>query len=36
MCSTKICKRCNKEQSIDNFYKVPSMKDGHDNTCKEA
>lgn len=34
MCSTKICKRCNKEQSIDNFYKVPSMKDGHDNTCK--
>lgn len=30
MCSTKICKRCNKEQSIDNFYKVPSMKDGHD------
>ena len=34
MCNTKICKRCNKEQSIDNFYKVPSMKDGHDNTCK--
>lgn len=34
MCNTKICKRCSKEQSIDNFYKVPSMKDGHDNTCK--
>lgn len=34
MCNTKICKRCNKEQPIDNFYKVPSMKDGHDNTCK--
>lgn len=29
MCNTKICKRCSKEQSIDNFYKVPSMKDGH-------
>lgn len=25
MCNTKICKRCNKEQSIDNFYKVPSI-----------
>jgi hypothetical protein len=34
MCNTKICKRCGEEQSIDNFYKVPSMKDGHDNTCK--
>lgn len=36
MCELKTCKRCGKEQSIDNFYKVPSMKDGHDNTCKDC
>lgn len=32
----KICKLCKRELDIDHFYKVPSMKDGHDNTCKDC
>lgn len=30
----KICKKCNKEQPIDNFHKGARMKDGYLNICK--
>ena len=32
----KICFKCGRELSIDNFYKHPSMKDGHLNKCIEC
>jgi hypothetical protein len=31
---TKVCKLCKEELSIDNFWKNPSVKDGHFNKCK--
>lgn len=31
---TKICKRCNKELTLDKFYKHPGYKDGLCNKCK--
>ena len=33
---TKICSRCKKEFSIDNFYKNKSKKDGHNCYCKDC
>ena len=33
---TKICKRCHRELPISEFYDVPSMKSGKDNTCKNC
>jgi hypothetical protein len=33
---TKICRRCNKEKPIDDFYKHSEMSDGHLNICKEC
>lgn len=31
----KVCFKCGKIKSIDEFYKHPKMKDGHFNKCKE-
>ena len=36
MLKTKICKQCNKEKDIDNFYKDKNVKDGYRNKCKEC
>lgn len=33
---TKVCKRCGNELPISEFYDVPSMKEGKDNTCKNC
>lgn len=33
---TKICKNCNQELPLDEFYIVPSMKAKRDNTCKNC
>lgn len=33
---TKVCKLCKEELSIDNFWKNPSIKDGHFNKCKKC
>ena len=33
---TKTCKLCKEELSIDNFWKNPSIKDGHFNKCKSC
>lgn len=33
---TKICGKCGKELSIDNFYKDKSTKDGLHNYCKDC
>lgn len=33
---TKTCFKCNKEKSIDDFYKHSRMKDGHLNKCKSC
>ena len=30
----KICKRCEIEKSLDDFYKHSGMSDGHLNICK--
>lgn len=32
----KVCFKCGKIKSIDEFYKHPKMKDGHFNKCKEC
>lgn len=32
----KVCKRCGKELPISEFYDVPSMSSGKDNTCKNC
>lgn len=34
-CNMKICKKCNKEKSLDDFYK-DITKDGHKNICKQC
>ena len=34
MKDTKICKKCNKELSFDNFWKQPNNKDGYFGKCK--
>lgn len=33
---TKVCKRCGKELPLSEFYDVPSMTSGKDNTCKNC
>lgn len=32
----KICKKCNKKLSYDNFTKSKNVKDGYENTCKQC
>lgn len=32
----KECKKCGKEKALDEFYKHPKSKDGHDSKCKEC
>ena len=32
----KVCNYCEKEKSLDQFYKHSGMKDGYLNTCKEC
>jgi hypothetical protein len=32
----KTCKRCNQIKPLSDFYKHPSMTDGHDSKCKEC
>lgn len=32
----KVCFKCGKIKSIDEFYKHPKMKDGHFNKCKSC
>ena len=32
----KICNKCNAAQTINNFYKNTSVKDGYRNTCKKC
>jgi hypothetical protein len=33
---TKVCSKCGRELPIENFYTNKSLKDGHDNCCKEC
>lgn len=33
---TKVCFKCGRELSIDNFYAHPRMADGHLNKCKDC
>lgn len=33
---TKVCIKCNQELPLEEFYKVPSMKSGLDNSCKNC
>ena len=32
----KICNKCNKPKKLLDFYKNPTSKDGHINTCKRC
>src|SRR5437660_651456 len=32
----KLCNKCNKEKSLEEFYKHPATKDGYDTQCKEC
>lgn len=32
----KVCKKCDEEKQITDFYKHPCSKDGRDSTCKEC
>lgn len=34
--TTKTCKKCNEEKSLDEFYKSAKSKDGHKRVCKEC
>jgi len=36
MLKTKVCFKCKKEKTIDNFYKHPKMTDGFLGKCKEC
>lgn len=31
---TKVCKHCNQEKTLDNFYRNSNCKDNHDTVCK--
>lgn len=33
---TKVCKKCGRELSVEEFYKTPNYKDGLDIVCKEC
>lgn len=33
---TKKCKKCEREMTLDNFYKHKYMQDGHLNICKDC
>jgi hypothetical protein len=33
---TKVCSKCGKEYSLDNYYKNPRLKDGLYNDCKNC
>lgn len=33
---TKVCKKCDRELPVDEFYKVPGNADGIDSVCKEC
>jgi hypothetical protein len=36
VCPSKICKKCNTEKPIDDFYRHEEMADGHLSFCKEC
>lgn len=36
MCTTKICRKCGEEKSINDYYKHSLGKDGHRNICKKC
>lgn len=33
---TKVCKHCNQEKTLDNFYRNSNCKDNHDTVCKQC